>query len=150
MTPKADAASARRDDRPLGVALCVMRLTTAAFFLVWSLEKVFLPQKQQGVFETFYGGAQPTAVIVALGVIQTVIVLLFALGLFRTVTYGALLAMHAVSTVSTTGRLIDPYDGLNHLFWAAVPVLGLLVALFILRHRDHLLVVGGREEHHRA
>lgn len=133
-------------DRPLGIALCVMRLTTAAFFLIWSLEKVFLPQKQQGVFETFYGGAQPEAVIVVLGVIQTAIVLAFAAGLFRTATYGALLAMHTVSTVSTTGRLADPYEGLNHLFWAAVPVLGLLVALFILRERDHVLVLGGRKK----
>ena len=126
-------------DRTLGIALAIGRFAVAAFFLVWSLEKIFLPEKQQGVFEAFYGGAQPTTVIVVLGVIQTALVLAFAAGLFKTVTYGALLAMHAVSTVSTTGRLIDPYDGLNHLFWAAVPTLGLLIGLFLLRRRDTFL-----------
>ena len=129
-------------DRTLGIALAIGRFTVAAFFLIWSLEKIFLPEKQQGVFEAFYGGAQPVAVIVVLGVIQTALVLAFAAGLFKTVTYGALLAMHAVSTVSTTGRLIDPYDGLNHLFWAAVPTLGLLIGLFLLRRRDTFLSLG--------
>jgi hypothetical protein len=133
-------------DRTLGIALAVMRLATAAFFLVWSLEKILLPTKQQGIFETFYGGAQPEAVIVALGVAQTAIVLLFAAGLFRTLTYGALLLMHAVSTLSTAGRLIDPYEGVNHLFWAAVPVLGLLVALFLLRERESVLVLGSKKK----
>lgn len=128
-------------DKPLAIALAIGRLSVAAFFLVWSLEKIFLPEKQQGVFEAFYGGAQPVTVILVLGVIQTALVLAFAGGLFKTVTYGALLAMHAVSTVSTIGRLIDPYEGLNHLFWAAVPVLGLLVGLFMLRGRDTFLTV---------
>lgn len=131
-------------DRTLGIALATGRLSVAAFFLVWSLEKVFLPEKQQGVFEAFYGGAQPVGVIVALGVVQTALVLAFAAGLFRTVTYGALLAMHAVSTLSTTGRLIDPYDGVNHLFWAAVPTLALLIGLFLLRDRDAFLSLGVR------
>ena len=129
-------------DRPLRLILLAGRLSVAAFFLVWSLEKVFLPEKQQGVFEAFYGGSQPEAVIVVLGMIQTALVLAFAAGLFKTVTYGALLAMHAVSTLSTTGRLLDPYDGVNHLFWAAVPVLALIGGLFALRRRDALFSLG--------
>ena len=119
--------------------LLIIRLSVAAFFLVWSLEKIFFPEKQQGVFEAFYGGAQPVGVIVTLGVVQTLVVLAFAAGALRTWTYGALLAMHAVSTASTLGRLIDPYEGLNHLFWAAVPTLAALLALFLLRRYDTLL-----------
>ena len=124
------------------VPLLGLRLATAAFFLVWSLEKILLPEKQQGVFEAFYGGAQPEGVIVALGVVQTLAVLAFAAGAFKTWTYGAVLAMHAVSTLSTTARLLDPYEGLNHLFWAAVPLLAALVLLFRLRRHDTLLSVG--------
>ena len=124
--------------------LLLIRLSAAAFFLVWSLEKILVPEKQQGVFEAFYGGAQPVGVIVALGVVQTLIVLAFAAGAFRTWTYGALLAMHAVSTLSTVGRLIEPYEGLNHLFWAAVPTLAALLALFLLRRYDTLLSLSGR------
>ena len=128
----------------LRLPLLLIRLAAAAFFLVWSLEKILLPEKQQGVFEAFYGGAQPVGVIVALGVVQTLIVLAFAGGALKTLTYGALLVMHAVSTLSTTGRLIDPYEGLNHLFWAAVPTLAALLALFLLRRYDTLLSLGGR------
>ena len=134
-TPASDA---------LRLPLLLIRLSATAFFLVWSLEKILMPEKQQGVFEAFYGGAQPTEVIFVLGVLQTLIVLAFAAGAFKTWTYGALLVMHTVSTLSTTARLLDPYEGLNHLFWAAVPTPAALLALFILRRYDTLWSLGGR------
>jgi putative oxidoreductase len=130
-------------DKPLELALMLIRLSAAAFFLVWSIEKILMPEKQQGVFEAFYFSSSSESVIVALGVAPTAVVLAFAAGLFRFFTYGAAVLMHGASTLSTWGRLIDPYAGGNHLFWAAVPVLAALIALFILRDRDGLLAWGG-------
>lgn len=130
-------------DKPLAVALMLIRLSAAAFFLVWSIEKILMPEKQQGVFEAFYFSSPPEGVIVALGVVQTLVVLAFAAGLFRFWTYGAAVLMHGASTLSTWERLINPYDGVNHLFWAAVPVLAALIGLFVLRERDGLLAWGG-------
>ncbi|NJM34000.1 MAG: hypothetical protein HC850_04010 [Rhodomicrobium sp.] len=74
-----------------------------------------------------------------IGVAQTLVVVAFAAGAFKFWTYGALLAMHSVSTLSTWQRLIDPYTLPNHLFWAAVPTLAALLALFLLRRYDTLL-----------
>ncbi len=77
------------------------------------------------------------------GVVQTAIILAFACGLWKIWTYGAVLLMHTASTLSTIGQLANPYSDINHLFWAAVPVLGALVVLFILRKDDKWLTLGG-------
>lgn len=56
--------------------------------------------------------------------------------------------MHAVSTLSTYEPLLDPYTPPNHLFWAAVPVFGALIALFSIwrEYRFLVLPVGKRAE----
>ena len=68
-------------------------------------------------------------------------VLAFMGGLFRRWTYGALLVMHAVSVTLSSARLIDPFTGPNQLFWAGVPVLALLFALYLLRDQDTMFVL---------
>lgn len=129
------------DDRPLAVALGVMRLTTGVFFLVWAAEKILAPELARRVFETFYFSSPSEELLLATGLLQAVIVLAFMAGLLRFWTYGALLVMHTVSVVSTIPRLVDPFTVPNHLFWAGVPVWGLLFALFVLRNRDTFLAV---------
>ena len=129
---------------PLQVALLVLRVSLAAFFLIWSVEKILAPELALRVFQTFYFSSPSTEILIALGVLQTAIVLAFLAGLFKTWTYGLLLAMHAVSTASSWERLLNPYEPPNHLFWAAIPVLGALLALFLLRRRDNLLTLSLR------
>ena len=130
-------------NRKLEIGLAIIRITTAAFFLIWSVEKIIKPEISQKVFSNFYFSNISTSVAVILGILQTIVVLLFLAGLFKLWTYGALLGMHAVSTLSSYGPLLDPYTPPNHLFWAAVPTLGALVALFLLRDEDRLWTLSG-------
>jgi len=79
----------------------------------------------------------------AIGGIQTVVLLAFAAGLFKFWTYGLVLLMHASSTISSWGKMIPPYGPQASMtFWAAVPVLAAIFALFLLRDRDRLLSLG--------
>lgn len=126
------------NNRKLEISLAIIRITTAAFFLIWSVEKIIKPEISQKVFSRFYFSNISVGVAVVLGILQTIVILLFLAGLFKLWTYGALLGMHAVSTLSSYGPLLDPYTPPNHLFWAAVPTLGALVALFLLRDEDRL------------
>ncbi len=65
----------------------------------------------------------------------------FALGIARTWSYGAVLLMHAVTTAVSW----KSYLGLdNILFFSAWPMLGALVALWLLRDNDRLLTIAGR------
>jgi len=71
------------------------------------------------------------------GVVEIAIAGCLFLGLFRTVAYGAALALHAVTVLVSWRELLDPWGtDVNHLFIASVPVLGALIALFLLRHWD--------------
>ena len=132
---------ARTPDRRLALSLALLRLSTGAFFLVWASEKILAPEVARRVFETFYFSSPSDASLLATGILQAIVVLAFMAGLFRFWTYGALLAMHTVSVASTLPRLVDPFTPPNHLFWAAVPLLALLLVLFLLRERDTLLVL---------
>ncbi len=85
----------------LKIGLALIRFSTGIFFLVWSVEKLIFPETTQKIFSKFYFLEISPTIALAIGVVQTLIVLAFMAGLFKTWTYGALLGMHAVSTLST-------------------------------------------------
>ncbi len=127
------------NERRLQIGLAVMRISLALFFLIWSTEKLARPENAQEVFERFYLLGIPAAASYAVGVVQTLVILAFLAGLFKTLSYGVPLTMHAVSMLASYQQLLNPYEPPNHLFWAGVPVLGALIALFLLRNSDQLL-----------
>jgi hypothetical protein len=132
-------------DRHLAIALALLRLAIAAFLLVWSVDKIVNVKGAQAVFANFYfwKDASPTA-LMAIGVLQTIVVVVFAMGALKPWSYGAVLVMHGVATIASLGRMIPPYGpGANKLFWAAVPVLAAMLVLFVLRERDTLVSLGG-------
>ena len=130
----------------LEIGLLLIRLSTGVFFLIWSIEKIISPEITQKVFSRFYLLEISPTLAVAIGIFQTLVVLAFMLGLFKIWTYGAILGMHGVSTLSTYKELLNPYQPPNHLFWAAVPLLAALIALFLLREEDRLLNIASRQK----
>lgn len=134
----------KQDDAELALALLIIRWSAAAFLLVWALDKILGPAAALSTFSKFYAPLDSAAVITAIGVAQLALVLAFAAGAFRTWTYGAVVVMHAVSTLASWTKYMDPWARPNILFWAALPVLGALIALFILRKRDTLFAFDAR------
>lgn len=130
-------------DTKLEVSLLIIRLTFAAFMLIWAFDKVLVPEHAQAVFSRYYFTELSPEPFMAIGLVQIAIILAFAVGFARLWSYGAVLLMHTVSTVSTYSQLIDPWAAgpRGLLFWAAVPTLGAIIALFMLRDRDALLSV---------
>ena len=126
--------------RRLPVSLLALRIGIAIVMLVWSADKLLRPEHAAGIFGTFY--ALPglgEAVFYVLGALQLLIVLAFLAGAWRTWTYGAILAMHTVSTLSSFRQYLAPFEGPNILFFAAWPMLAACLALFLLRREDTLL-----------
>lgn len=131
--------------RHLALSLLLLRLSIALFLLPWVLDKFLNPEHAIAVFEGFYGLAGLGApLVLAIGVVQAAILVLFALGIARSWSYGLVMLMHAGSTLSSWPQYLDPYAGANLLFFAAWPTLGACVALFLLRAHDTLWRVGGR------
>jgi putative oxidoreductase len=121
-------------------ALLVLRIALGLFLLQWGIEKFVVPQSNVFIWSQFYGIDVSVALGYALGVGEVAIALCMILGVFRTIVYGAALFLHAVTVLVTWRQLLDPWgDPINHLFTAAVPVLGGFLALFLLRHWDRSL-----------
>ncbi len=133
-----------KTDRPLEISLFLIRISVAAFFLVWAIGKITVPGITQSIAESYYSSSVTGPFSVAMGILQLLIVLAFLMGLFKTWTYGLLLGMHAVSVLVSLKALVNPYTAPNFLFWAAIPTLAALLTLFLLRERDQLLILGRR------
>lgn len=128
-----------QSDRSLEIGLVLIRLSLAAFLLVWTFKKLATPAVGQGIFEKFYFSSPSGTMILVLGVLQLLLVLAFAAGAFKFWTYGAVTLMHGFGTLTTLGVLAQPFEGVNALFWAAVPTLAAMIALFLVRDKDRLL-----------
>ena len=120
-------------------SLFVMRASIAAFFSIWALEKFLEPETTVAIWKAFYMVENlPLAASYGIGVVQAIAILLFFFGVLKFWSYGFLMTIHGLSTLASYKQLLDPYSGSNHLFWAAIPTLGALIALFILRDQDTL------------
>jgi putative oxidoreductase len=127
--------------RALTWALLVLRLTLGVFLLQWGVEKFVVPQSTVAIWSHFYGIAIGPVVSYVFGAAEIAIALCLFLGLFRTAAYGAALGLHVVTVLVSWRPLLQPWsDPVNHLFIASVPVLGALVALFLLRHWDRPII----------
>ena len=126
-----------RLNRNLRHALLALRITLGIFLLQWGVEKFVMPQSNVAIWGHFYGLNISQTLGYVFGIAEIAIALCLFLGVFRTIAYGAAAALHAVSVVVSWRYLLDPWGTeVNHLFIASVPVLGALVALFLLRHWD--------------
>jgi uncharacterized membrane protein YphA (DoxX/SURF4 family) len=128
-----DAALAKALPR----ALLALRVTLGVFLLQWGVEKFVVPENTPAIWGYFYGLSVPQALAYLFGAVEIAIAICLFLGVVRTVSYGAALALHAVTVVITWRQLLDPWgDPINHLFVAGVPVLGAFLALYLLRSWD--------------
>ncbi|MCK7458014.1 hypothetical protein [Idiomarina aminovorans] len=116
-------------------ALLALRVGIFIVMFVWALDKFVNPGHTAAVFEGFYGiGGLSATIATVLGAVQVVLCLAFLLGLWKTITYGIILILHGLSTLSSFPQYLDAFN--NLLFFAAWPMLAACIALFILREYD--------------
>ena len=136
-------------ERRLQISLLLLRLSLGLVMMVWAFDKILNPGHGTAVFEGFYGlSGLGEPVITAIGVVQGMIVLAFLLGFARTWSYGAVLFMHAVTTLVSWSAYLQPLK--NILFFAAWPMLAGLIALFLLRHEDRIASLGAQSSRAKA
>ena len=124
------------------ISLAILRLSTAFFLSIWAIDKIINTSRAGKTFSKFYLSVDESTVILIIGCLQLLIIFLFAAGLFKFFSYGAILLMHTASVVASFQIYMDPLSRPNILFWAAIPVLGGMIALFLLRNQDRFLTIG--------
>ena len=130
--------------RRLAWSLLGLRLSVFLVFLVWTIDKFVRPSHAVGVFADFYGIGGTAGVIPVLAGIELLLLVAFVLGVARRFTYGAVLLLHAGSTLSSWAQYLAPFDGPNLLFFAAWPMLAACAALYALRDHDAFTIGGAR------
>jgi len=159
----------------LSIALLILRLGIGAFLLVWASLKFLRPEWMGNVFRGTYGQTWLKAdvglniagmefgfndIAYAVGTLQMVLVALFILGVWRTLTYGAVTIMHGTGIIGallsggllfkgglikalSTGSFEIGYTSFPaNLLWTSVATLTALIALFLLRHQDGFTLDG--------
>lgn len=122
----------------LTVSLLLLRLTVFLVMLMWTLDKFIRPDHAARVFKNFYFLPVGDTTVVIVGIAEIILLAVFVAGLCKRFTYGAVLVLHAISTLSSFKQYLAPYEGGNLLFFAAWPMLAACVALYLLRREDVL------------
>jgi len=120
-------------------ALFILRWSIVLFMLPWVIEKFTQPDVTAKIFAAFYGVDNlPATGSYILGALWLALLAAFALGFRKFWSYGLVMLLHGIGTVTTWSRLLPWLDTHNHLFLAAIPTLGAMAALWILRDHDDI------------
>ncbi|MCL7419732.1 MAG: hypothetical protein M8364_02350 [Methylobacter sp.] len=127
-------------NKSLPIALFGLRISVFFVMFMWAIDKFLNPAHAAKIYEKFYfiAGLE-SPVMLILGAVEVIILIAFLAGLYKKFSYGFVLTVHAVSTLSSFKQYLAPFDGANLLFFAAWPMLGACVALFLLRDEDVML-----------
>jgi len=122
--------------------LFALRIGIFIVMFMWSIDKFINPNHAAAVFKKYYLiEGLGASVSYILGTLQIFLVLSFLLGLFKRFSYGAVLLLHTVSTLSSWQMYLDPWGPKNLLFFAAFPMLAAIFCLYLLREEDTLLTL---------
>ena len=123
----------------LPLALLFLRVSVFLVMFMWTLDKFVNPEHAAAVFKNFYfiGGIGHSLSYI-IGAVEIVIITGFLLGYRKKATYGTVLILHAVSTLSSFKQYLSPFTNPNLLFFAAWPMLAACFALYHLREQDTL------------
>ncbi|MEO1070390.1 MAG: hypothetical protein AAFW95_14970 [Cyanobacteria bacterium J06638_6] len=124
------------------LVLLLLRLSIFLVLLMWTLDKFLNPAHTSAIFQAFYGvGGVGTGLVYLVAIAQLILILGFVAGYRKTITYGAVLIIHGLSTLVSFRQYLDPFTTPNLLFFAAWPMLAGCFGLYYLRDLDTLWTV---------
>ena len=121
------------------LSLFTLRISIFIVMFMWAIDKFINPAHASAVYRKFYNIdiGQPLLSVVACA--EIVLLVAFLFGVKRFITYGLVLLLHGVSTLSSWPKYLAPFDGSNLMFFAALPMLAACLVLFLYRDSDQLL-----------
>lgn len=131
-----------KPDQKMQIPLFSLRLSIFIVMMIWTVDKFVQPEHAITVYENFYfiGGLSAT-IVYLIGALELVLLAAFLAGFRKRISYGIVLLIHGVSTVSSYQQYLSPFEGPNLLFFAAIPMLAACFTLYTLRDWDRLWVV---------
>ena len=129
----------------LSLSLLLLRFGVFVVMFAWTVDKFVRPEHAAKVFASFYFieglGNLPVYLI---GAAEMLLLLAFLAGMRKCITYGLVLLLHGISTLSSFRQYLNPFEGANLLFFAAWPMLAACFTLYLLRDMDTLWACASR------
>ena len=122
-------------------SLFSLRISIFLVMFMWTIDKFINPAHATKVYQKFYGISVGEMLMTALAAAELLLLAGFLLGVKRRITYGAVLILHGVSTLSSWQQYANPFEGPNLLFFAAWPMLAACFVLYLYRDEDQLLTI---------
>ncbi|MEM7302921.1 MAG: DoxX family membrane protein [Pseudomonadota bacterium] len=125
------------------IALLILRFGCAWFLFVWAVNKLRAPGQYQSLAKHFDKIEISQTTVYAIAGIQIIICLCAFVGFARRYSYGALILIHGFSVYRQWEKYIDPFAisakgfPVNRNVTVALCALAAMIALWLLRHRDH-------------
>ena len=124
----------------LPLALFLMRISVFLVMFMWTLDKFVQPEHAAAIIANFYKlEGLGSGLLYAIAGIEMIIILGFVAGFQKKWTYGFVLIVHGISTLSSYKQYLAPFDSL--LFFAAWPMLAACYAVFALRDEDTMFAI---------
>ncbi|TCJ87452.1 hypothetical protein [Cocleimonas flava] len=129
-------------DNKFKYSMFFLRASVFLVILMWTVDKFVNPGHTAAIFNKFYSiSGLASSIFTIIGVLELILLALFFIGFKKTITYGAVLLLHAASTLSSFGQYLSPFEGNHLLFFAAWPMLAACVMLFLFRKEDTFLQI---------
>ena len=122
--------------RDIKLPLFLTRLSVFLFLLPWQTMRFTSPDSINGIAKSFYKFTMPGWLVTVSGVVMIALLLAFLLGIKKRISYGVLLVLHVLGTLTTYNKLLPPYEQFDRLFLAAIPAAGAMLLLYCLRDED--------------
>lgn len=125
------------NERRVAFSLLLLRLGVFVVMFMWTLDKFINPKHAAAVYEAFYNlKGMGVTVMYLIATVEMAIITGFLVGYMKKWTYGAVLLLHAISTLSSYKQYLAPFAQGHLLFFAAWPMLAASFTLYYLRDRD--------------
>ena len=129
-------------DNKFKYSMFFLRASVFLVILMWTVDKFVNPGHTAAIFNKFYSiSGLASSIFTIIGVLELILLALFFIGFKKTITYGAVLLLHAASTLSSFGQYLSPFEGNHLLFFAAWPMIAACVMLFLFRKEDTFLQI---------
>lgn len=100
-------------DERIPRALLLLRLSVFLVMFMWTLDKFLKPGHSAQVYTHFYGiSGLGNGVFYTIGAAELLLLLAFLVGYQKQFTYGAVLVLHAISTLAAFRQYLAPLSNL--------------------------------------
>ena len=113
-----------------------LRLSVALVLIMWTIDKVINVEHAARVYDYYYKIPVDGTLMIMVGIAEFILIALFLIGRFKNITYLLVLIIHGISTLSSYGKYVTPFEGTNLLFFAAWPMLAACWILYVFKHED--------------